>query len=58
MLSTRTCIDVDDLDRGVAFYTGALGLEVVVRNATEERVGLGATLGGEDELGGVESGHG
>ena len=24
----RVCIDVDDLERGVAFYTGALGLKV------------------------------
>ncbi len=28
MLSLRICIDVDDLDRGIAFYTGALGLTV------------------------------
>jgi predicted enzyme related to lactoylglutathione lyase len=26
MISFRTCIDVDDLDRGIAFYSAALGL--------------------------------
>src|SRR5215510_343186 len=28
MANVRICIDVDDLERGIAFYTGAFGLEV------------------------------
>lgn len=28
MTGLRACIDVDDVERGIAFYTGALGLEV------------------------------
>ena len=28
MTDLRVCIDVDDVDRGIAFYMGALGLEV------------------------------
>jgi catechol 2,3-dioxygenase-like lactoylglutathione lyase family enzyme len=32
MPDLRVCIDVDDLDRAIAFYTRALGFEVVRRN--------------------------
>jgi predicted enzyme related to lactoylglutathione lyase len=28
VIPLRVCIDVDDLERGIAFYTGALGLAV------------------------------
>src|SRR5262245_3584478 len=28
MPSMRVCVDVDDLEKGIAFYTGAFGLEV------------------------------
>src|SRR5579859_1127901 len=31
MASVRICIDVDDLERGIAFYTRAFGLEVARR---------------------------
>ncbi len=42
-LELRACIDVDDLERGIAFYTEALGLRVGRRTGAEWAELLGAT---------------
>jgi catechol 2,3-dioxygenase-like lactoylglutathione lyase family enzyme len=42
MADLRICIDVDDLDRGIAFYTGALGLRLGRRNGPHWAELLGA----------------
>jgi len=42
MLDLRVCIDVDDLERGIAFYTRALGLTVGRRAGAEWVELLGA----------------
>ncbi len=42
MADLRICIDVDDLDRGIAFYTGALGLKLGRRNGPHWAELLGA----------------
>ena len=42
MADIRICIDVDDLDRGIAFYTAALGLRLARRNGPNWAELLGA----------------
>ncbi|HEY7723879.1 MAG TPA: VOC family protein [Anaeromyxobacteraceae bacterium] len=42
MADLRICIDVDDLDRGIAFYTAALGLRLGRRNGPHWAELLGA----------------
>ncbi len=46
MVSLRVCIDVDDLDRGIAFYAGALGLAVGRRFGSDwvELLGAGSPV--------------
>ena len=44
MPGLRVCIDVDDLDRGIAFYTRALGLEAGRRSGDEWVELLGAPV--------------
>jgi catechol 2,3-dioxygenase-like lactoylglutathione lyase family enzyme len=43
MIELRACIDVDDLERAIAFYTEALGLKVGRRLGSEWAELLGAT---------------
>lgn len=43
MLELRVCIDVDDLERGIAFYTQALGLKVGRRFGNNAAELLGAS---------------
>lgn len=42
-IELRICIDVDDLDRGIAFYTGGIGLSVGRRLSRDWVELLGAT---------------
>lgn len=44
MASVRICIDVDDLEKGIAFYTRAFELEVSQRPATGFAVLAGAPV--------------
>src|SRR5688572_17972903 len=46
MIELRICIDVPDLDRGIDFYTRALGLRVGRRNASlwAELLGAGCPV--------------
>ena len=44
MAELRACIDVDDVERAIAFYTGALGLEVGRRFDKEWVELLGAPI--------------
>ncbi len=42
-MQLRVCVDVDDLDRGIAFYTGALGLSLGRRHGADWAELLGAS---------------
>jgi catechol 2,3-dioxygenase-like lactoylglutathione lyase family enzyme len=45
-MDLRICIDVDDLERGIAFYTGGLGLRVArrLRDDWAELLGAGSPI--------------